>query len=336
MLDILLSPAAKEVVGRDAPGLFAQLPPAMAATSPPSFAAILDLRDVLDTIALFKGGKVDEAKATITLATLDADLRKVPVTAADRAARCARYDDDRPVFALQHGKPHLLLFEKVNGFRDASSIDAAHAAFVALADANGWDIVTTNKGGAITPSVLRHFDAVIWNNNSGDVLTLSQRSALKAYIERGGGFVGVHGAAGDPTYWWAWYIDTLIGAKFAGHPYPNQFQAARVVLDDVAHPIAEGLPHEWSMAEEWYSFKSDPRSTGSQIIATLDETTYDPTFMGKKDLRMGDHPIAWGHLIGKGHVFYSAIGHRPEVYADPIYRQMLTNAITWALKQQKH
>jgi type 1 glutamine amidotransferase len=85
------------------------------------------------------------------------------------------------------------------------------------------------------------------------------------------------------------------------------------------------------MKDEWYSFTKSPRANGSHILATLDESTYDPVFMGGKSLRMGDHPIAWSRCIGQGHMVYSAIGHRPEVYDDPVYRRMLTNAIAWAV-----
>ena len=332
MIDILLSPAAKAVVDRDAPGLFAKLPARMSSTTAPSFAAILTLRELMGFGAL-AGAARTPGQIDAALAPIDADLRRVPVTAADRVVRCQLYDNDRPVLAPPTGHPRLLLFEKINGFRDGPSVDAAHAAFVSLAKAHGWELVSTDKGGAITPGVLRQFDAVIWNNISGDVLSLSQRAALKRYIEQGGAFVGVHGADGDPVTWWDWYVDTLIGARFKGHPYPKQFQTARVVLDNAADPIAQGLPGDWTMQEEWYSFRNNPRSSGSHILATLDESTYEPVFMGTEDLRMGDHPLVWTRCVGAGRMFYSAIGHRPEMYTDPIYVRMLTNAVGWAVKR---
>ena len=49
-----------------------------------------------------------------------------------------------------------------------------------------------------------------------------------------------------------------------------------------------------------------------------------------QDLRMGDHPIAWTNCIGKGRMFYSAIGHRPETYSEPHYVALLEAAIDWA------
>lgn len=318
LIDILLSPPAKAVVERELGTSFDRAPKQFVGTEPPTFAAILTLRE---------GAGILRQSAE-AVARADAALRRLPVTAADKVARCARYDNDRPRFALPKGKPHLLLFEKINGFKDVPSVDAAHAALVELAQQNGWALVTTDRGGAFNPATLRQFDAVIWNNISGDVLTLSQRRAFQDYIERGGAFIGVHGSAGDPVYFWDWYVDRLIGARFLAHPMNPQYQDARVVLDDAAHPIARGLPREWTMNEEWYSFRSNPRKVGAHVIATLDETTYKPEGRGL-DLRMGDHPIVWTNCIGKGRMFYSAIGHRPEMYSRPEYRTMLTNAIGW-------
>ena len=232
LVDVLLSPAARAVLNNAAPGRFDRLPPQFAGTEPPTFAAILTLREA----SRFTGLSAD------ALAALDPQLRALPVTAADKAARCARYDNDRPNLALAAGKPRLLLFEKINGFRDGPSVDAAHAAFLAMATRKGWAIAVTDKGGAINPATLRQFDAVIWNNISGDVLTLAQRRALQQYLESGGGFVAVHGSAGDPVYFWDWYADRLIGARFKAHPMDPQFQDARVVVYNPAHPIARALP----------------------------------------------------------------------------------------------
>jgi len=50
-----------------------------------------------------------------------------------------------------------------------------------------------------------------------------------------------------------------------------------------------------------------------------------------QNLRMGDdHPLAWTNCIGKGRMFYSAIGHRPETYSEPNHVTLLESAITWA------
>jgi type 1 glutamine amidotransferase len=68
---------------------------------------------------------------------------------------------------------------------------------------------------------------------------------------------------------------------------------------------------------------------GAHILVTIDETSYQP-FDGVRDIRMGDHPIAWTRCVGKGRSFYSAIGHRPEVYSDPNAAALLEGGIAWA------
>lgn len=317
IVDILLSPAARGALEAGMPDVFTALPPRFFSTQAPTFASIL----TLDALARMKGLPADR------MTRLDATLRALPVTPADHVARCARYDDDRPVLPQPppKGKPRLLIFEKITGFRDGPSVDAARAAFQAMARRKGWAVAVSDKGGAMTPSVLRRFDAVIWNNVSGDVLTLSQRAAFRAYVEGGGGFVAVHGSAGDPSTFWDWYVDNLVGARFAGHPMTPQFQDATVKVEGRGHPIAAGLPGQWTMNDEWYSFTANPRASGATIIATLDEHSYAPG-----GLAMGDHPIAWTRCVGKGRAFYSAIGHRPETYADPHHVAMLEQAVAWA------
>lgn len=323
LIDIMLSPAARGVLDKAVPGRFDKLPPQFDGTTPPTFAAILALREAAGFLQI----KPD------TLATIEAELKALPVTAADKVARCARYDNDMPTFTLPTGRPRLLLFEKINGFRDVPSVNAAREALLAMAKRKGWSMVVTDKGGAINPATLRKFDAVIWNNISGDVLTLSQRRALQDYLGRGGGFVGMHGSAGDPVYFWDWYADTLIGARFKGHPSKPQFQEARIAVNK-AHPLATALPAEWRMTDEWYSFRTNPRTAGADVLLTLDESTYQPDGMMNQDLRMGDHPLAWTNCVGKGRMFYSAIGHVPETYSQPQHVALLESAIGWAANRR--
>ena len=320
LIDVLLKSEAKAAVAKQMPDLFGHLPAQMFGTTAPSFAAIMSLRTMAEW------GHTPES----TLQSLDASLKVLPVTAADRKARCARYDVDRPDIKLPPGKPRLLLFEKINGFRDGPSVAAAGRALREMAQKNGWALVQTDKGGAITRSLLRNIDAVIWNNVSGDVLTIKERSALRGYIEKGGGFVAFHGSAGDPVYFWDWYVDTLIGARFKNHPMNPQFQDARINIEDDKSPLSRDLAPGWTMNDEWYSFNNNPRDSGAHVIATLDESTYSPKGMGGQDLHMGDHPIVWTRCVGAGRSFYSAIGHRPETYSDPHYAQLLQHAIEWA------
>ena len=319
LIDVFSDQRATDAIRREAPGVIERLPGWMTSPATPSFGAIVSLR----AAAAFLKISPD------VLASIDKELAALPVTSDDKRARCARYDEDRPQLEIPPGRPRILLFEKITGFKDAPSVDAAHAAFLSMAKRKGWGIVATDKAGAFLPATLRQFDAVIWNNVSGDVLTLSERRSFQRWMAAGGAFIGVHGTAGDPVYFWDWYADTLIGARFVGHPSNPQFRETDVRVEAPAGPLAAGLPASWTMSDEWYSFKTSPREHGATIVATLAES-----YLSTKDdpnLRMGDHPIAWTRCVGKGRMFYTAIGHRPESYVQPQVQQLIENGITWAI-----
>jgi type 1 glutamine amidotransferase len=318
LYDLLLKEDAVATIEHASPGFSARLPSQFLARQTPSFATILSLEQIASI-----------AVPGADLAQLDAALRVLPVTVIDRIARCARYDRDQPDLQFPSSGMRVLVFEKMTGFRDGPSVDAARAALEAMASRKGWTLRTSDRGGAISDQVLANVDVVIWNNVSGDVLTLAQRDAFRRFIERGGGYVGIHGSGGDPVYFWDWYADTLIGARFIGHPMEPQFQDARVVVSGDG-PIGRRLAPGWTMNDEWYSFAANPRKTGATIVASLDESTYTPGRSGDKDLRMGDHPVVWARCVGKGRSFYSAIGHRPETYSDSRHLELLEEGIAWA------
>lgn len=320
LLDLMMNPAAKAVVDRDLPGFLAKLPPILTKPAPPTLADILTIRIMSSEFSPIPNDVLDK---------LDQDLALVPVTREDAVARCARYDHTPPVLSETLNHPAILVFSKSNGFRDDPSVNAAQAALKAMAGHEHWTIFSTENAAVFNARDLKRFDAVVWNNVSGDVLTLAQRKDFKAYLEGGGGFAGLHGSGGDFFYDWDWYADTLIGARFKAHPMSPQFQAARLKIDDSKNPVVRGLQPEWTMTDEWYSFKTNPREKGADVLVTLDESTYQP-MAGNLDLRMGDHPIAWTQCIGKGRSFYTAIGHRPESYSEPNTNRLIEQGVTWA------
>lgn len=230
--------------------------------------------------------------------------------------------------SLRH--PAILVFSKTNGFRHDEAIAAANALFRELARENGWSLFLTENAAVHDASLLGRFDAVVWNNVSGDVLTPAQRAAFKAYLINGGGFVGVHAAGGDPSYKWRWYVEELIGAQFESHTMWPQIQSGSITVEDADHPAMRGLPPRWEYADEWYSFDRSVRDHGYRVLASLDEGSYSPKGLFGEDLRMGDHPIIWSRCLGEGRTIYSAIGHTPQSYSTRFYRDFLQNAVVWA------
>lgn len=244
------------------------------------------------------------------------------------------YETTPPALPADIRRPAILVFSKTNAFRHEEAIPAANALFAQLAKEKGWGYFQTENGAAFSPAILSRFDAVVFNNVSGDVFTPQQRAAFKTWLANGGGYVGIH-AAGDSSHRkWGWYMTDVIGTTFTQHTMSPQFQQATVHVEDAKHPATQGLPASWRRTEEWYSFDKSPRAKGYGVLVTVDEKSYNPEGMFGKDLHMGDHPMVWWHCVGKGRALYSAFGHRAEAYAEPEYKALLANAVTWAAHQQ--
>ena len=145
-----------------------------------------------------------------------------------------------------------------------------------LAARNGWKIFRTENAAVFNDAQLSLFDVVFGNNITGDNWSEEQKQAFIRWSEGGGGFVGVHGAAGTRFRYWDWYTDVLLGGgRFTGHPMRPQFRKATVLVDDPAHPIMRHFGASFEHVDEWYSFEASPREVGSHVLARLDEATYD-------------------------------------------------------------
>jgi type 1 glutamine amidotransferase len=238
------------------------------------------------------------------------------------------YDSVPPEIPAAVAGPHaVLIFSKTNGYREEPAIQASNDALVSIVKKRGWPYFLTENAAVMNARDLGRFKVAIWNNTSGDVLTEPQRAAFKTWLENGGAFVGTHGAGGDPSYAWSWYPETLIGAQFTSH---SSQQPGTVRIEDTTSPITRGLPAVWArtVRDEWYAFRDNPRGKpGFHILATADETTYNP----QRSTMGADHPMVWTHCVGKGPVFYSAIGHSAETYSEPLHLQLLENAMAWAM-----
>jgi type 1 glutamine amidotransferase len=250
------------------------------------------------------------------------------------------YETVPPQIPADLPRPAILVFSKTNGFRHEEAIPAANTLFTNFAKAKGWGYFQTENGATFRPDILAKFDAVVFNNVSGDVFTADQRSAFKQFVENGGGFVGIHAAGDNSHEGWPWYHNEMIGAKFTMHTMSPQFQEALAIVEDSKHPSTLGLPASWKRTEEWYSFEKSPRSRpGFSVLVSVDEKTYNPIGMFGQDIRMGDHPMVWWRCVGpkkqrQGRVLYNAFGHQAAAYSEPENKRLLEQAVTWAARRE--
>jgi type 1 glutamine amidotransferase len=159
---------------------------------------------------------------------------------------------------------------------------------------------------------------VVFLSTTGDVLNGTQETAFEQYIRGGGGYVGIHAAA-DTEYDWPFYAG-LAGALFHSHPHN---QSATVRVEDRAHDATAHLGSTWQRFDEWYNYRSNPRTT-AHVLASLDEGSYSGGNMA------GDHPIAWCKDYEGGRAFYTGGGHTDESYTEPAFRRHLLGGVRWA------
>jgi type 1 glutamine amidotransferase len=246
------------------------------------------------------------------------------------------YETEPPELPSDLAKPAILIFTKTNGFRHKEAIPAGLELFEAIAKRRGWSLFHTENGAVFNRDQLSRFDATIWHNTSGDTLNEEQKVAFKEWLAAGGGFVGIHGAGGDFSYDWDWYVDELIGAQFIGHTMSPQFQDAKAVIEDDTHPATSAIGQSWIQNEEWYSFDGSVRDKpGYNVLVSVDESTYSPImkmFFVGDDIAMGDHPVVWTHCVGRGRALYSALGHQASAYAMEENAKLLEGAAAWAAR----
>ena len=214
----------------------------------------------------------------------------------------------------------ILVFSKTKGFYH-KSIPTGIAALQKLGKENGFDVDTTKDASKFTIDNLKKYQAIVFLSTTHDVLNEEQQVAMEKYIQSGGGFVGIHGAA-DTEYEWPWY-NKLVGAYFKSHPNNPNVRKATINVVDKGHPATKDLPQQWERSDEWYNYKSI--NPDLKVLATLDETSYEGGENGE------NHPISWYHEYDGGRAFYTGGGHTDESFDEPLFLQHLLGGIRYAM-----
>lgn len=219
--------------------------------------------------------------------------------------------------------PRVLVFTRENLWQHGST-PVARDTILAMCGSRGFTVTASHDPHAIDDARLAATDTIVFAVTSGEILDADARAALEPWLRGGGGLVGLHSASATELSW-PFYIDVL-GAQFLKHP-PGLFEAT-VRVDAPAHPIVAGLPAAWVRTDEWYDFTDRPEDReGLEVLLSLDEATLPADYPA--DFRVGVHPIAWAHERLGGRVFYTAMGHTLESYAEPAFVDMIGRAIEW-------
>lgn len=221
---------------------------------------------------------------------------------------------------------NVLLFTKTNGFHH-ESINEGVTAMRGMAKRHDFALDWHEDASIFSDEKLQKYQAVVFLLTTGDILNDEQQAAMERFVRAGKGFVGIHSAS-DTEYDWDWYTK-MVGRTFHIHPTN---QSADLQVLDRKFPGLDRMPDRLLWTDEWYEFGAE-RIKGLNYILAVDEQTYNPNVQWgeKKGAGMGKfHPVAWYHNYDGGRAFYSALGHLPATYSDPLFLEHIYGGLYWA------
>lgn len=252
-------------------------------------------------------------------------------------------------------KKKILFFSKSSGFEHSviswSKGQPSHAekVLLELGAKNGWEFTFSKDGSKFGKDYLAQFDAVFFYT-TGDLCTpgtdkqppmsLEGKQALFDYVKAGHGFIGTHSAAdtfhtdNESKKGPERYVNhgekadayvRFLGAEFIKH---GAQQMAKNTVTNPKFPGFEGTGSEYSLHEEWYSLKDF--TPDLHVLSVIDA----PAMKGIEYQRP-PYPTTWARMEGKGRVWFTAMGHREDIWTNPTFQKILTGGVQWALGEKR-
>jgi type 1 glutamine amidotransferase len=243
-------------------------------------------------------------------------------------------------------KRRILMFSRSEGFehdvvkRRGDKLSLAETLVTELGAKHGFEVECTKDGRVFVPENLAKYDGFLFETQ-GDLLKVKSRDdqppmlpegkkALLQAIASGKGFVGSHCASdtfhtpgpkfqNQPREQLDPYI-AMIGGEFIRH---GQQQRARMHVIDKNFPGFKDQ-EDFDVHEEWYSLKN---FAPDLHVLLVQETTG----MKGLDYERPNFPATWARLHEKGRVFYTSLGHRDDVWTNPLFHQILLGALAWSV-----
>ena len=212
---------------------------------------------------------------------------------------------------------------------DESGLSLVERNMSAWAEADPrYEVVVDRGYERFTPQGLAEFDAVFFYTTGELPMTAEQKQALLDFVRSGGVFAGAHCAA-DTFYEWPEYLK-MIGAAFDLHPW---HQEVRLRIEDPIHPCNRHMTDGMTIHDEIYQFRDPFDRKRLQVLVSLDTESVDLTVPAVKRTD-GDFALTWERAEGEGAVFYTALGHRAEVWNSDWFRRHLMEGILAVCQQQ--
>jgi len=241
----------------------------------------------------------------------------------------------------------VLFFSKSSGFehsvikRTGDQPSLVEKILTDVGPAHGIQFICSKDGSLFTPEYLAGFDAYLFYT-TGDLttagtdknppMTAAGKAALLDAVAGGKGFAGVHSATDtfhtkeppgtDSTHYHNDGDRTdpfiqMLGAEFIIH---GKQQNATL---RVADPKFPGMTEKnFALTEEWYSLKN----FADDLHVILVQETQG---MEGHPYQRPPYPATWARRHGKGRVYYTSMGHREDVWANPLFQEILFGGVAW-------
>ena len=238
----------------------------------------------------------------------------------------------------------VLVFTGTAGTPNEASATAA-AAIQAAGAANDYTVDVTADAGQITNANLAGYRAVVFVNSAGDVLSPEQEAALQAYVQDGGGFVGI-GETAKLEEGGNSFFDTLIGLTGNPRTSGNDEGTHDVEFLDRVHPATRELDQVTrNRTDRYYAWTNNP--TGQvHTVARLrtgrlpdgTSVTHDTLInrwtggqanVGNNLQPQTNRALSWCRDIQSGRSFYIGMGQTLGAYDDAL-KKHIGAAVQWA------
>jgi uncharacterized protein len=225
-----------------------------------------------------------------------------------------------------------VLFEHPVVHREGGQLSFAEKVFVELGKRHGFAVECTKEGSSFDGDLGKY--AAIVSHSCGSPEQLAKpvgldkssplrpeaRQRLLKAITAGMGFVAVHPGI--------WMLPEIVGGDCIAH---GTQQVATMRVASPKFPGLEGAGESFSFHEEWFSldrFSKDIHvilvqdCRGMKLEHPLDKQCYDrPPF-----------PATWCRMHGQGRVYFTSMGHREDVWTNPVFQQVLLGGLRWAVR----
>jgi uncharacterized protein len=221
----------------------------------------------------------------------------------------------------------VLVVTYTTGFRH-TSIPIAETTLAALGRTSGLFTVSFCRTADdvrrdLSPAAMASLDAVVFANTTGN-LGIPDVGAFLDWIAAGHGFAGMHSAS--DTYHDEPRFLAMLGNEFLIH---GDQAIVDAVVENADHPAVSLLGTRFRIFDEIYKFTRANRGSVTMLLS-LDRHPAD----GLPEAgQPADLPLAWAKLHGQGRVFYTALGHREDVWENPAYQQHVLGGLRWILER---